>query len=95
LQKEDTTLPTVSIESALSPLKWTIHDQRDVATTDIPGTLMQADMVREIHVKLESRHAEILAKLYSPLYIKYRPSKMARCVSESVTVQKSQSLILR
>jgi len=38
------------------------QEQRDVATTDITGTFMQADMVGEVHVKLEARLDEILTK---------------------------------
>jgi len=56
------------------------HEQRDVATTDIPGTFMQADMVGEVHIKLEGRLAKILAKLDLQLYTKYlQKSKQKSC----------------
>jgi len=42
-----------------------------VATTDIPGAFMQADMLGEVHVKLEGLLAWILAKLDPQLYTKY------------------------
>jgi len=37
MQKEDTTSPTVSIESLFISAIMDYHEQRDVATTDIPG----------------------------------------------------------
>ena len=56
------------------------QEQRDVATTDIPGAFMQADMVGEVHVKLEGRLAEILAKLDPLLYTKYLHKENGRIV---------------
>ena len=32
-------------------------------TFDIPGTFMQADMVGDVHMKLEWKHSNLLAKL--------------------------------
>jgi len=71
LHAEDTTLPTVSIKSLFISATIDTHEQIDVATTDTPGAFMQADMVGEVHVKLEGRLAEILAKLDPQLYMKY------------------------
>ena len=45
---------------------------RDVATADIPGAFMQADMGDEIvHMKLEGTMAQLLVKLDPKLYKKY------------------------
>jgi len=52
MQKEDTTL---SFESLLISATIDAHEQRDVATTDIPGAFLQAEIVWEVHVKLEGR----------------------------------------
>ena len=38
------------------------EEQIDVATADIPGAFMQADMIGNLHVKLEGQIAELLAK---------------------------------
>ena len=63
MQKEDTTSPTLSIESLLISATIDAQEQRYVSTTDIPGAFMQADMVGEVHVKLEGRLGGILANL--------------------------------
>ena len=37
---------------------------KDDATVDIPGAFVQADMVGDLHVKLEGKIAELLANAY-------------------------------
>jgi len=44
------------------------EDQIDIATVDIPGAFMQADMIGNVHVKLEGKIAEILAKIDPKAY---------------------------
>ena len=44
---------------------------RDVATVDIPGAFMQADMDETVHVKLEGTMAELFARLDPKMYRKY------------------------
>ena len=44
---------------------------RDVATVDIPGAFMQADIDEVIHVKFEGEIAEMLVKMDPKLYRKY------------------------
>ena len=56
-------MPTVSIESLFISATIDAQEQTEVTTTDIPGAFTQADMVEEVHVKLEGRLAEILDKL--------------------------------
>jgi hypothetical protein len=46
-------------------------EHRDVATVDIPGAFMQADMEDLVHMKLEGKMAELLVKLDPKLYQKY------------------------
>jgi hypothetical protein len=46
-------------------------ERREVATADIPGAFMEADMDELVHMKLEGRMAELLVKLDPKLYRKY------------------------
>ena len=44
-------------------------DHRKVATVDIPGAFMQADMEGEtVHIKLEGKMADLLTKLDLNIY---------------------------
>jgi hypothetical protein len=47
------------------------HEGRDVATVDLPGTFMHADMDELVHMKLEGTMAELLVKIYPKMYSKY------------------------
>jgi len=47
------------------------YERRDMAFVDIPGAFMQADMVGNVHVKLEGRLAELLTKLDPKIYNEY------------------------
>jgi hypothetical protein len=47
------------------------EEDRDIATVDIPGAFMQADMEDLVHMKLEGKMAELLVKLNPKLYRKY------------------------
>jgi len=71
MQKEDTSSPTVAIESLLISATLDALEQQDVATVDIPGAFMQADMVGIVHMKLEGKIADLLAELEPDLYRKY------------------------
>ena len=46
-------------------------EQRDVATVDIPGAFMQADMDELVHMRLEGTMAELLVRLDPKFYRKY------------------------
>jgi hypothetical protein len=63
MNKEDTSSPTVAVESLMLSCTIDAEEQRDIATADIPGAFMQADMIGNVHVKLEGKIAELLAKL--------------------------------
>jgi len=71
MQKEDTSSPTVAIESLFISATLDALEKRDVATVDIPGAFMQADMVRDVHMKLEGKIADLLSELEPELYNKY------------------------
>ena len=70
--KEDTSAPTVFIESVM--LSWCIqdaNDHRDVATVDLPGAFMHANMDETVHIKLVGKMAELLVMVDPKLYRKY------------------------
>ena len=69
--KEDASSPTVAIESLMLSCTIETREGRDVATADIPGAFMQADMDKLVHVKLEGQMDELLVRLDPKLYRKY------------------------
>jgi hypothetical protein len=69
--KEDASAPTVSIEAVMLSAVIDAMEGRDVATVDIPGAFMQADIDEVVHVKFEGEIAEMLVKLDPKLYRKY------------------------
>ena len=69
--KEETSSPTVAIESLMLSCIIDAKEGRDVATADIPGAFMQTDMVDTVHMKLEGTMAELLVKIDPKLYRKY------------------------
>jgi len=44
------------------------YERRDTATVDIPAAFTQADMMGNVHVKLEMRLAELFTKLDPKFY---------------------------
>jgi hypothetical protein len=46
-------------------------EERDVATVDIPGAFMQADIDEVVHVKFEAEIAEMLVRMDLQMYQKY------------------------
>jgi hypothetical protein len=71
INKEDASSPTVAIESVLLSCVIDAEEHRDVATADIPGAFMQAEMDELVHMKLEGKMAELLVKIDPKLYRKY------------------------
>jgi hypothetical protein len=70
-KKEDASAPTVAIESVMLSATIDATEERDVATVDIPGAFMQADIDELVHVKFEGEIAEMLVKMDPKLYRKY------------------------
>jgi hypothetical protein len=66
--KEDASSPTVAIESVMLSCVIDAMEGRDVATVDIPGAFMQADMDDIVHMKLEGKMAELLVMIDPKLY---------------------------
>ena len=60
MTKADTSSPTVSIESLLLSCMIDALEGRDVATCDIPGAFMQADIDEEIHVKFDGELVDLM-----------------------------------
>jgi hypothetical protein len=71
IPKEDASAPTVAIESVMMSCAIDAKEERDVATVDIPGAFMQADMDEVVHVKLEGTMAELMVRLDPKLYRQY------------------------
>ena len=69
--KEDSCLPTVAIESVMISCMIDAKERRDVATVDIPGAFMQADIDEVVHVKFKGTMAELLVKLDPNKYEKF------------------------
>lgn len=58
--KEDASAPTVFIESAVLSCIQDANENRDVATVDLPGAFMHADIYETVHIKLVEKMAELL-----------------------------------
>ena len=69
--KEDASSPTVAIEALMLSCVIDAKEKRSVATVDIPGAFMQADMDDLVHMRLEGRMAELLVRCDPKLYRKY------------------------
>jgi hypothetical protein len=69
--KEESSAPTVAIESLFLSATMDAHERRDVATADIPGAFMQANIDELVHVRLEGPLARLLVKVNEDLYSKY------------------------
>ena len=72
LNKDDVSAPTVATEALLLTCLIDAMEGRDVATVDIPGAFMQADMEGDdVHLRLEGKMVNILTKIDPKLYSKY------------------------
>ena len=69
--REESTSPTVALESVLLTATIEAKEGRDVATVDIPGAFMQADQDDTVHVRFRGKMAELLARCDPALYNKY------------------------
>jgi hypothetical protein len=69
--KEEASSPTVAIEAVMLSCVIDAMEHRDVATVDIPGAFMQAEMDELVHMRLEGKMAELLVRIDPKLYRKY------------------------
>jgi hypothetical protein len=78
--KDDTSSPTVSIESVMLTSVIDATEGRDVVTVDIPGAFMQADMDDTVHMKLEGTMVDLLLKIAPETYQQYVTNKNGKNV---------------
>ena len=71
--KHDSTSPTASLAGLIMTCIIDAYEQRDVATVDIPGAFLQTKQPKDevVHVVLDGRMAELLAKISPETYQKY------------------------
>jgi hypothetical protein len=69
--KEDASAPTAAIESVMLSVTINAMEECDLATVDIPGAFMQADIDEVVHVKFEGKIAKMLVRMDPQLYQKY------------------------
>jgi hypothetical protein len=69
--KEETSAPTVAIESLFLSSVIDAKEGRTVVTLDIPGAFMQAEMDEVLYMKLEGPLAHLLTKVDSKRYSKF------------------------
>jgi hypothetical protein len=78
LSKEEVSSPTVAIESVLLSCTIDAHEGRDVATVDIPGAFMQADMDDTVHMRIEGSMADLLIRLDPAYYSQFVETRGTR-----------------
>jgi hypothetical protein len=69
--KEETSAPTVSVESLFLSCVIDAKEHRKVVTCNIPGAFMQADKDKALHVCCEGPLAQLLTKVDPDLYTKF------------------------
>jgi Reverse transcriptase (RNA-dependent DNA polymerase) len=69
--KEETSAPSVAIESLMLSCTIDARELRYVITADIPGAFMQADIDETVHMKLEGPLAHLLVKMKNKKYGKF------------------------
>ena len=70
----NTASPTASLAGLIITCVIDSHEKRDVATVDIPGAFLQTKMPQnedDVHVVLDGKIAELLAKIFPDTYQKY------------------------
>jgi hypothetical protein len=72
--KHETASPTVSLAGLIMTCVIDAFERRDVATVDIPGAFLQTKMPDDeddVHVMIDGRMAELLAKISPETYSRY------------------------
>eukprot|EP00957_Ditylum_brightwellii_P122484 9340400-Ditylum_brightwellii.AAC.1 len=69
--KDKMSLPMAAVESLMLSCIIDAKEGRDIATVNIPGAFMQADMDETMHMRLEGAMADLLVKLEPKMYWKY------------------------
>jgi hypothetical protein len=76
--KEDASSQTVHIEFVMLTSIIEASGKRDIATVDIPGAFLQADMDEIVHMKITGTMVDILVKLQPSTYKSFSQWKMKR-----------------
>ena len=71
IAKEEATAPTVTSEAIFIQGTIFAHENRDVATCDIPGAFLQADNLDYVLMHLDGILAELMVQVAPSLYCKY------------------------
>ena len=74
MSKNECSSPTASLAGLIMTCVIDAYEKRDVATLDIPGAFLQTRMPdgeEKVHVMLEGRIAELLAKIAPDVYQEY------------------------
>jgi Reverse transcriptase (RNA-dependent DNA polymerase) len=69
--KEETSAPTVAVESLMLSCAIDAKERRHVISADIPGAFMQANIDEVVHMKLEGPLAQLLVKMNPAKYELY------------------------
>jgi hypothetical protein len=78
--KDETSSPTVRLESLFLSTMIDSHERRKVITCDIPGAFMQADIDEVVHVKFEGDIAKLLAQVDERTYRPYLVTENGKTV---------------
>ncbi len=93
--KQDTTLPTVAMESVFITTNIDAHEGHDVTYLDIPWVFLHADIKEDITMVLKGRLAELMVQVTPNLYRKYITVDRKGTAILYVKMQKSYVGLLR
>ena len=77
--KDETSSPTISVEALFITCLIDAKEGRDIATCDVPGAFMHANIDEVIHLCLDGEIAELLLKV-DPSYSKYATKERGKTV---------------
>jgi len=80
MSKDESSSPMVAIEALMSSCTIDALEEQDVGNIHIPEAFMQADMVGNIHMKMEAKLAELMFKLDPKIYHIYLQNENGRSV---------------
>ena len=77
--KDETSSPTISVEALFITCLIDAKEGRDIATCDVPGAFMHADIDEVVHLCLDGEIADLLLKV-DPSYSKYAIKERGKTV---------------
>ena len=77
--KDETSSPTISVEALFITCLIDAKEGRDIATCDVPGAFMHADIDEVVHLRLDGEIADLLLKV-DPSYSKYAIKERGKTV---------------